>query len=62
MEKTFNKLALARLQDWAQKNTTARDVIVLEARIPENGSGGPGSPRRTACLTIERLSGFEDTI
>ena len=31
MEKTFNKLALARLQDWAQKNTTAQDVIVLEA-------------------------------
>jgi transposase len=29
--KVFNKLPMARLQSWAQKHTTARDLIVLEA-------------------------------
>jgi len=31
VEKTFNKVAMARLQSWAQKHTTAQDLIVLEA-------------------------------
>jgi transposase len=31
VEKVFNKLPLARLPDWAQKHTTAQDLIVLEA-------------------------------
>ena len=31
VEKVFNKLPMARLQDWAQKHTTAQDLIVLEA-------------------------------
>ena len=31
MEKVFNKLPLSRLPAWAEKNTTVRDLIVLEA-------------------------------
>lgn len=31
VEKTFNHLPMAQLQTWAQKNTTAKDLIVLEA-------------------------------
>ena len=31
VEKTFNKLPIAGLKGWAQKHTTAHDVIVLEA-------------------------------
>jgi transposase len=31
VEKLFNKVPLARLQSWAQKHTTAQDLIVLEA-------------------------------
>src|ERR1043165_5386033 len=31
MEKLFNKLPMARLQDWAKKNTIGQDLIVLEA-------------------------------
>jgi transposase len=31
VEKVFNKLPMARLPDWAQKHTTAQDLIVLEA-------------------------------
>jgi transposase len=31
VEKIFNKLPLAQLQDWAKKTTTAQDIIVLEA-------------------------------
>jgi transposase len=30
-EKLFNRLPMARLQDWAQKQTTAQDLLVLEA-------------------------------
>jgi hypothetical protein len=30
-EKVFNKLPLGHLRSWAQKNTTAQDLIVLEA-------------------------------
>jgi transposase len=30
-EKTFNKIPLAQLPDWAKKHTTEQDVIVLEA-------------------------------
>jgi len=31
VEKTFNKVPMAQLPSWAQKHTTARDLIVLEA-------------------------------
>lgn len=31
VDKMFNKLPMARLQSWAQKNTTDQDLIVLEA-------------------------------
>ena len=31
VEKTFNKVPLAQLPGWAQKHTTAQDLIVLEA-------------------------------
>ncbi len=31
VEKIFNKLPMARLSDWAKKNTTAQDLFVLEA-------------------------------
>jgi len=31
VEKTFNKLPLTQLQSWAKKNTTPRDLFVLEA-------------------------------
>lgn len=31
VDKLFNKLPMARLQDWAKKNTTGQDLIVLEA-------------------------------
>ncbi len=31
LEKMFNKVPMARLQDWAKKNTTAQDLFVLEA-------------------------------
>jgi transposase len=31
VEKVFNKVPLAQLTSWAQKHTTARDLIVLEA-------------------------------
>ncbi len=31
VEKTYNKVPMARLQGWAQKHTTERDLIVLEA-------------------------------
>jgi len=31
VEKVFNKVPMARLPDWAQKHTTARDRVVLEA-------------------------------
>jgi hypothetical protein len=31
VEKTFNKVPLGQLQSWAQKHTTAQDLIVLEA-------------------------------
>jgi transposase len=31
VEKVFNKLPMAQLRSWAQKHTTARDLIVLEA-------------------------------
>jgi len=31
VEKTFNKVPMARLPSWAQKHTTAQDLIVLEA-------------------------------
>jgi transposase len=31
VEKTFNKVPLAQLPSWAQKHTTAQDLIVLEA-------------------------------
>src|SRR5215471_14544761 len=31
VEKVFNRIAMARLRIWAQKNTTKRDLIVLEA-------------------------------
>jgi transposase len=31
IEKVFNKLALGQLRTWAEKNTTAQDLIVLEA-------------------------------
>lgn len=31
VEKVFNKLCMSRLQDWAKKNTTQKDLIVLEA-------------------------------
>ena len=31
VEKVFNQVPLARLQSWAQKHTTAQDLIVLEA-------------------------------
>jgi transposase len=31
VEKIFNKLPMARLQDWAKKNTTEQDLFVLEA-------------------------------
>jgi len=31
VEKMFNKLPMGRLADWAQKHTTAQDLIVLEA-------------------------------
>jgi transposase len=30
-EKIFNKIAMAQLQSWAKKHTTAQDLIVLEA-------------------------------
>jgi transposase len=31
VEKMFNKVPMGRLQDWAKKNTTAQDLLVLEA-------------------------------
>src|ERR1039457_2983867 len=31
IEKTFNKVPMAQLPSWAQKHTTTRDLIVLEA-------------------------------
>jgi len=31
VEKLFNKIPITQLQNWAQKHTTAQDVIVLEA-------------------------------
>src|SRR5512137_2511981 len=31
VEKIFNKVALAQLPSWAQKHTTAQDLVVLEA-------------------------------
>ena len=31
VEKTFNKVPMAQLPNWAQKHTTAQDMIVLEA-------------------------------
>jgi transposase len=31
VEKMFNKVPMGRLQNWAQKNTTAQDLFVLEA-------------------------------
>ena len=31
VEKVFNKVPLSRLQSWAQKHTTAADIVVLEA-------------------------------
>src|ERR1700678_3886175 len=31
VEKTFDKVPMARLQSWAQKNTAAQDLFVLEA-------------------------------
>src|SRR6266404_2156534 len=31
VEKMFNKVPMARLQDWAKKNTTSEDLFVLEA-------------------------------
>jgi len=31
VEKMFNKVPMARLADWAKKNTTAQDLLVLEA-------------------------------
>src|ERR1035441_5903849 len=31
VEKTFNKVPMAQLPSWAQKHTTTRDLIVLEA-------------------------------
>ena len=31
VEKVFNKVPMAQLPSWAQKHTTARDLIVLEA-------------------------------
>ncbi len=31
VEKLFNKVPMAQLQNWAQKHTTAQDLIVLEA-------------------------------
>jgi len=31
VEKVFNKLPIAQLPSWAQKHTTAQDIIVLEA-------------------------------
>jgi transposase len=31
VEKTFNKVPLGQLQNWAKKNTTAQDLLVLEA-------------------------------
>jgi len=30
-EKVFNKVPMSQLQSWAQKHTTARDLVVLEA-------------------------------
>src|ERR1017187_3353166 len=31
VERNFHKLPMARLQDWAKKNTTEQDLFVLEA-------------------------------
>src|SRR5688572_22635371 len=31
VEKVFNKLPIQQLQAWAEKNTTAQDILVLEA-------------------------------
>ena len=31
VEKVFNKVPMAQLSSWAQKHTTAQDLIVLEA-------------------------------
>src|SRR5437762_6703416 len=31
VERTFNKVPLCQLQSWAKKNTTAQDLLVLEA-------------------------------
>src|ERR1044071_7759877 len=31
VEKMFNKVPMSRLQSWAKKNTTAQDLLVLEA-------------------------------
>src|SRR3954471_9115496 len=31
MEKMFNKVPIGQLRDWARKNTTSRDLFVLEA-------------------------------
>jgi transposase len=47
VEKMFNKVPMARLQDWAQKNTTQEDLFVLEA------SGNSFQVVRTLA-TIER--------
>jgi transposase len=47
VEKMFNKVPLARLQDWAQKHTTQEDLFVLEA------SGNSFQVVRTLA-TIER--------
>src|SRR6202162_4593422 len=47
VEKMFNKVPLARLPDWAKKNTTQEDLFVLEA------SGNSFQVVRTLA-TIER--------
>src|SRR5215469_12318464 len=31
LERTFNKVPLSQLQNWAKKNTTEKDLFVLEA-------------------------------
>src|SRR5260221_14564200 len=31
VEKLFNKISMAQLQNWAKKNTTSQDLFVLEA-------------------------------
>src|SRR5829696_4849136 len=56
VEKTFNKVPMAQLQSWAQKHTTAQDLLVLEAsgnsfqvvrslaRVPAAGHGSGELP------------------